>query len=233
MPAGFIWPPVDGRGLLHEITKLQLSPERTVTGDWWASESGWRMHSAASSLFVDQEQGRMALIDWARRHASHTGNVSSNRVIALAPAGELHWRLWQFVRLEQALRERLAVSMASTNAETCARDFLGAGAKLLEARRRLATPRGCLPCTLWTIAADDEGPHYVGLMPAPSAELPEEATGTALLRREIGPLLANLEEEREDFSNLSQHLLRPSRHSSHWNDELEEAAHCLKELVRG
>ncbi len=34
MPGGMIWPPVDGRALLHEVSGLGIRPTRTPRGDW-------------------------------------------------------------------------------------------------------------------------------------------------------------------------------------------------------
>src|SRR6185369_4883088 len=34
MPGGMIWPPVDGRALLHEVASLEIRPLRTTRDDW-------------------------------------------------------------------------------------------------------------------------------------------------------------------------------------------------------
>ena len=210
MPGGFIWPPVDGRMLLHEVAQLDQTPVRTRRGDWWASGEGWRFHSAAGSLFGDADVGRNKLIEWARLHAAHLQRLSSGRTVILADAGAGRFRLWQLVRVTQALRERLLSCVTEADAERLAQEFQRAAYHLLRAQRTFQSNEVCLPCTLWTVSGDlDRQPQFVGLMPKPGTAPLDELTGPELLVREFRPLLRSLESERPDYARIVEAL----RHS--------------------
>lgn len=207
MPGGFIWPPVDGRALLHEVSHLDLAPIRTPSGDWWASGAGWRFHSAAGSLFRDADLGRRGLIDWARLHATNLHRLSTGRTVILADAGDGRFRLWQLVRVSQALRERLAMAAADADPHGLAIELRDAAEHILRARRLFHSAGLDLPCTLWTVGGETERqPLFVGLMPTPGHDHVEESDGTDLIEREFRPLFRTLRSERRDFSSVVQAL---------------------------
>jgi signal recognition particle receptor subunit beta len=218
LPGGFIWPPVDGRVLLHEVAQLGITPVRTARGDWWASAQGCLFHSSASAIYANADQGRIALVDWARMHATQLKKLSAGRTVILAPAGDGQYRLWQLIRAEQALRERLAASLCHSDPERVARELLECASHLLQARACLQTPELGLPCTLWTVSGDlQTRPRFVGLMPDAGMSIAEEPQGAALIAREFTPLLAELREHSaaysrivEDFSRRSDHAKDPS-----------------------
>lgn len=229
LPTGFIWPPVDGRAVLHEVAQLGIQPERTPLGDWWGSGGGWRVHSGASFCFEDLDAARSALIEWARRHVAYESCLSAGRVVVLASAGLGRWRLWQVVRLHQALREQLALCLASNDCEAVAAELAHAAERLLSARRRLDAGEGCLPCNLWTIGAGDAPlPRYVGLMPGPRSELGAEPRETLLIERELGPLLETLMRERSDAQDVLRRLAQLPQEGR----MSDEVAHTLARLGR-
>jgi signal recognition particle receptor subunit beta len=203
MPGGFIWPPVDGRTLLHEVSQLERTPVRTRCGDWWASGQGWRFHSASSSLFGSADLGRQELIEWARLHAANQHRLSSGRTVILADAGGGRFRLWQLVRVAHAIRERLVTHAAEADPTELARELQNAAYHLVRARRAFQGSDVCLPCTLWTVSGDlQRQPMFVGLMPKPGDDRVEEATGPDLLDREFVPLLKQLENDRADYRKI-------------------------------
>ncbi|HEV8549126.1 MAG TPA: ADP-ribosylation factor-like protein [Polyangiaceae bacterium] len=209
MPGGFIWPPVDGRMLLHEVSRLERTPVRTPSGDWWASGEGWRFHSAASSLFPSADRGRHELIEWARLHAANLPRLSAGRTVILADAGGGRFRLWQLVRVSTALRERLVHSLDDASSEAFARELLAAALHLLRARDAFHGSDTCLPCTLWTVSGDlQRPPTFVGLMPKPGAERVPEAAGSSLIEREFRPLFHHLAGERADYQDIVAALSR-------------------------
>ncbi len=209
MPGGFIWPPVDGRMLLHEVAQLQRVPVLTPCGDWWAAGEGWRFHSAASALFQSADHGRQELIEWARLHAANVQRLSPGRTVILADAGGGRYRLWQLVRASYALRERLVASVANADGDTLARELEAAAFHLLSARRALEASDVSLPCTLWTVSGDlQRQPKFVGLMPKPRAERLEQPTDEQLLEREFRPLFLSLRNERTDFRAVISALSR-------------------------
>ena len=209
MPGGFIWPPVDGRTLLHEVAKLDRTPTRTPSGDWWASGEGWRFHSAASALFLSADRGRQELIEWARLHAANQHRLSVGRTVILADAGHGRFRLWQLVRVSHALRERLLTVFEDAPTSDLARELEQAAHHLLRARRTFNGGDVCLPCTLWTVSGDlQRQPTFVGLMPKATLERRPETSEAELLEREFRPLLRQLRGEREDYPALVSALSR-------------------------
>lgn len=231
MPVGLIWPPVDGRALVHEVAQVGIAPVRTRRGDWWASGGGWRCHSAGPALFDDVDAGRMALVEWARLHAAHRDRLSAGRTTILADAGPQRHRLWQMVRVSESLREWLAGSIAESQIEHLAADLCDAALHLLRARERLHSTRLGLPCSLWTISGDvRRSPVFVGLMPQVSDATELEPEGPQLVAREFGPLLRIVTEERDDVQELAS-LLAAGRAVS-GEPEPGAIARALAELLR-
>jgi signal recognition particle receptor subunit beta len=197
---GLVWPPVRGRLTLHEAGETDSVLARGADGDWHGlAGDRWRLQSPASATFADLERGRAALIEWARLHSASLTVLSGDRCVALA---EDHgaFRLWQVVRAEPSLAERLDEvpslaprEIAAVLAE-CAQTFLEAARLLPQAACRL-------PLTLASTRAFRVGAPYVGLMPAPAFVRPpepcSEAMAEELLARELTPHLAALSELRE------------------------------------
>jgi signal recognition particle receptor subunit beta len=204
MPGGFIWPPVDGRALLHEVSRLALVPARTARGDWSASGGGWRVHSRASAIYEDQNDGRAQLIAWARLHAASSHVMSPGRALILADAGADRVRLWQLVRVEAPLREGL-LDASGRSPGAVVLSLMFATLQLVRARQALAAARARLPCTLWTIGTDAlRRPIFVGVMPD-DADAPDHEGDldiASLVRRELGPVLHRLAIDREDYDEI-------------------------------
>lgn len=104
---GLVWPPVNGRAVVHEAARETLALERDATGAWRGlSASGrWSIHSPATASFHDFDEGRAALIAWARWHTTVSDRLTPHRAIVLAPSATGEWRLWQIVRASQTLRD--------------------------------------------------------------------------------------------------------------------------------
>jgi signal recognition particle receptor subunit beta len=226
MPGGFIWPPVDGRVLLHEVAELGVVPVRTARGDWWASGRGCLFHSAKSAIYPSADRGRQALIEWARLHATNLRCLSIGRTVVLATAGGGRFRLWQLIRAEQAMRERLATSLALIDPGQLATDLIDAAAHLVQARIALHTPELRLPCTLWTISGDlKTQPRFVGLMPEVGQHAQEEPRGTELIARELTPLFRALVHQRDDVPAVIEAL-------SNARDRRSDTATGLAQLLQ-
>ena len=98
--SGLIWPPVDGRLVLHELSQNRIALMRSEWGDWWAIASGkWRLYSQAEAVFPEMEQGRLELVQAARAQAGlpHVNPVSC--CIVLAADGHGRFRLWRIERI--------------------------------------------------------------------------------------------------------------------------------------
>jgi signal recognition particle receptor subunit beta len=227
MPGGMIWPPVDGRALLHEVASLDIRPTRSGRADWCGSGSGFRFHSIGSALFSNLQSARNELIEWARLHAANTQHLSPGRAVILAEAGGGRRRLWQIVRAEATLRERLATALPQLSPEQLAEELLSVATQLSLAREFFATTTVPLPCTLWTVGASNaKRPTFVGLMPTRDQQLPTEPMGRELLRRELSPQLRELRRSRVDYSEVVSRVLLRARQAA-----AETPARWLSEIV--
>jgi hypothetical protein len=211
MPGGMIWPPVEGRTLLHEVAALDIKPVRTRRGDWWGSGSGWRFHSEREALYDDPDAARQELIDWARLHTSAGNQVSGGRAVILADAGASRQRLWQLVRMEPALRERLASAIVHDDPRAVASGVSEVANRLAAARAWFSEANLSLPCTLWTVADQTAyRPVYVGLMPR-TAGSNVELSPRALIERELGPHLRELRRTRFDYPEIVAQVVELGR----------------------
>jgi len=101
--SGLVWPPVDGRTVLHEIAKARIQLSCSEQGDWsGVSEGQWQIYSAASDVFDDVNAGRMVLVDAARNNAAADRGRSIDMCVALASDGSGRYRLWHITRLAEA-----------------------------------------------------------------------------------------------------------------------------------
>ncbi len=179
-PSGAIWPPVEGRVILHEAAASRMTTHRLRNGSWAAGlGNGWRTYSAGDAEYTDAEVGREVLIRWARLHVACAPVLSSSRCIVLAATGTGSWRLWQIVRAERSLREQLE-GLDRCGAEQAAARILEVAAHLAEMSGRLASAPCHLRCSLDTVARGERGPIYVGLMPMERASQPAPQSGEAL-----------------------------------------------------
>jgi signal recognition particle receptor subunit beta len=227
MPGGMIWPPVDGRALLHEVASLDIRPTRSGRADWCGSGSGFRFHSIGSAVFSDLQSARNELIEWARLHAANTAHLSGGRAVILAEAGGGRRRLWQIVRAEATLRERLATALPQLEPAELAEELLNVAAQLSSAREFFANTTVALPCTLWTVGANtSKRPTFVGLMPTRAQQVPPEPGGRELLRRELSPQLRELRRSRVDYADVVAGVMMRAEHASS-----DTPARWLSEIV--
>jgi signal recognition particle receptor subunit beta len=206
MPGGRIWPPVDGRALLHEVNALGLTPVRTSTGDWWAAGGGWWVHSTANAIYDDLDAARRQLIECARVHRALGDHLSADRVLILADAGRERQRIWQLVRANLSLHGRLG-AIAGAPLPEFADELCVIARHLLEARALFSTTSPRLDCTLETVGGEPgQRPRFVGLMAIhPETALPE-LNDAELLTSEFGPALTHLLRRRDDGAELSRYL---------------------------
>jgi signal recognition particle receptor subunit beta len=215
MPGGMIWPPVDGRALLHEVAPLGIRPLRTLRSDWWGAGSGWRVHSVGGAIFGDPNLARHELIEWARLHSANARHLSAGRAVILADAGGGRLRLWQLVRADAVLRERLDATLSLGEPGDVAKGLLEIAGQLAAAREAFREASANLPCTLWTVGTNHSyRPLFVGLMPGRDNRLPKEPEGEALFEREFLPRLRELRQARVDYGDVVARILALTEISS-------------------
>jgi signal recognition particle receptor subunit beta len=202
VPGHWIWPPVAGRVLLHEVDALGLVPPQRLGNDDWGVTVGdlWRLLSAAGAVFDDLEEGRQALIEAARLHASHRPFLSQPRGLVLAEAAPGRWRLWQITKIVPSLRDRLYEAMREGAPESVAAGFAGVARRLLEAVDRFAAASCPLRANLDAVGVSEGAAgEAVYLGPLPAAAMrpapPVEGDGMAVVRRELSPPLRELAPE--------------------------------------
>lgn len=193
VPSGAIWPPVEGRAILYEVAQLALAPHLLTSGDWvMGLGCGWRVVSRAGAVFDSLDEGRGALIQWARLHAASAGAVSPDRCIVIADAGDGGWRLWQIVRAQESLRDTILTAIAEETAELAVLRMCQAGKQLIEAATRVARSQCDLPCTLDTVGLVGGVPVFIGLMPPTGADAREQppVISAQFLRAQLEPVVA-------------------------------------------
>lgn len=194
-PSGAIWPPVEGRVILHEAASTRMTTHRLRSGGWVAGlGNGWRIFSGADNVYGDLEAGRAMLIRLARLHAACAGVISVTRCVVLAATGQGTWRLWQIVRAERSLRERLEELRECSTDDAAAR-ILEAASLLCDIGGRIQKAPCSLPCTLDTIGSNDRGAVYVGLMPMDATE-PVVADIGRSIGSELGAVVHSVMQER-------------------------------------
>src|SRR5262249_28731935 len=135
VPSGAIWPPVDGRSILYEVSDLPLTVRPMSNGGYAAGlGNGWRVVGSPRAGFGALDQGRAALIQWARLHAASLSLISPRRCIVLADGGDETWRLWQIVRAEESLRDLVASALREPKTDVLVYRLCWAAQLLLEAR---------------------------------------------------------------------------------------------------
>ncbi|HEY0254754.1 MAG TPA: GTPase domain-containing protein [Kofleriaceae bacterium] len=193
VPSGAIWPPVEGRAIMSEVADLNSSPHQFGNGDWVIGlGSGWRVVSRRDAVFSTLDEGRAALIQWARLHAASGTVLSSRRCIVLSESGDDgSWRLWQVVRVEESLRENMARALDEATPEHAIERLFEASKLLLDTVTRVAASPLDLPCTLDSVGIADGGAVYIGLMPQAVPEQPRQIVAPqTLLRSQLEPIVA-------------------------------------------
>lgn len=187
-----LWPPVEARALLQEVSTLALTVRRGPEGHWSADpRQGWNLRSAATHEFLTFEAGRQELVVWAREHALLRSMLSPNRALVLADTGLGTFRLWQLVREIPPLRAWI-VEQAGASLRALYRRLVDAAALLGEAINRYAATRlrPDLDTFAWT--RDRVEGVFVGFVPTPQDELaPAPEDLQPFVAAQLAEVLAN------------------------------------------
>jgi hypothetical protein len=177
--SGLVWPPVDGRTILHETARAVVNLQRTHDGGWLGIVNDrWSLHSAAAAVFDDIEAGRAELVQWARMHAINSDVISKQRCIVLANDGRNRFRLWQLVGSESSLRSRIQAALLG-DTRLIASALLSSARTFMEMAERLAMASCELPLTLDTVGVSGSSPVYVGPLPSLAAAPPPQHRSAA------------------------------------------------------
>lgn len=173
--SGLVWPPVDGRLILHETNASPPGLRRDGQGSWLGSiDNRWWLHSAADAVFDNVDSGRAELVQWARQHAAGGELLSKHRCLVLADDGHGRHRLWQIVRIEPSLRTQLEEALLA-DATVIADTLLTASRAFMTMAERISAAMCELQLTLATVGVSMAGSAYLGFLPPPSQMRPARA----------------------------------------------------------
>jgi signal recognition particle receptor subunit beta len=111
VPSGLVWPPVDGRLILNELSGASVQLHQSPRGDWYGSANNrWRLLSPADARYEDVEDGRVFLMNSARAQAARSPGTVVDRCVVLAPDGAGRYRLWNVDRLASSAGEARAAA---------------------------------------------------------------------------------------------------------------------------
>ncbi|HEY0193783.1 MAG TPA: hypothetical protein VGC42_21855, partial [Kofleriaceae bacterium] len=161
------------------------------------------------------DDGRAALIQWARLHSTAGDALSTARCIVLADDGTGTWRLWQLVRADPSLRDDVDSALHDTaERDATLAELRRIAEQLIDADTRLAALSIRLPATLDNLAHTDAGVVYIGFMPPVATPLTEprpRRDPRTILRGSLEPLIARDLRDREiELDELLGHAPRPS-----------------------
>jgi hypothetical protein len=166
LPGGMIWPPVEGRLILHEATLQAPLLRQEPNGDWCSvGGNEWLIQSPARAEFRSLSAARTGMLEWARAHSAHAGMIGGRRCIALSEEGPESYRLWQCVSTSTTLREQL--EQALNGDATAMVETLIVTARALVRARTHWQDANALPVRIDTVAMTSQGPRYAHLMPYP------------------------------------------------------------------
>lgn len=186
LASGMIWPPVNGRLLLHEVMASDVPVMRNFNGDWMGVVGdAWDIQSPATARFTSLDEGRLALVSWARVHAANARVLSDRRCIALAPDGAGSFRLWQFVGIEKSLRDQFEIAL-NLGPAAIATALLQLVERMLDAARHWSEAACRLPLSLRKVGTTAGSPRYLGRMPFPVPHRPVESRSRMTTMNALG-----------------------------------------------
>lgn len=194
IPTGSIWPPVEGRVVVHQSSLARPRLERGRNGDWLGISRDWMLRAPLEALFFDPEIGRAALLEWARWHALAAERLSGPRSIVLMPEAGEAWRLWQIVRRSPTLHDTIGELFAQPDDVVLGKGLFRVIALRLRAERDFVATGWIGRLDLTSVGASKEGsPLFTSFSPYPggssSGASLVEIEESQLVRRELGPLM--------------------------------------------
>lgn len=189
--SGAIWPPVEGRVILHEVAALGMTARQADGGGWTAGAgTAWVLSSGASQEFRSFEAGRQELLVSAREHALLQHTLSPHRAVVLAETGSDTWRVWQIFRRSPSLREWVSAAVDAPLASLY-EGLIEAAAMLTEACERLSSTRLRPTLDNFGRGRGRFGGTFVGPLPAPNDLVAEPmADSSAVVSAQLAGLLA-------------------------------------------
>ncbi len=205
---GTVWPPVEGRLLLSEALREDISWLELGALRARGETRNWSFATDETRSFDTPELARPHLIAWAREHVKLVGLISTGRALALLPTFEEGVQIWEVVRKRKSLEDELtALEWSGYGADETIDRFDRLWAAGLQAVLKASRAGRHLPLGLNTVAADPDEPPYLGLL------------GITGGRHDWSPLLSELRTKIESLATrmltrdqaLALHAFRDSR----------------------
>ncbi len=232
VPSGLIWPPIAGRIVLHEATERPFAPARLPDGSW-ANESpaDWRLHSELERLYFDLDEGRAALIDWARYHATLARFLSARRCVILARASPGAWRLWQLVAPTRSLEAGLRHAWDEGVPADIAEVLLSLVRRTLDFGTSLANTPLAELATFCNLTVEQGQTVYTGLFPSrlDLATVRSETAPGSDLRRDLARVLEDLRAADGSLAGPVTHEVRRQAQRRGWEGIGESLNRLLAE----
>lgn len=192
---GSIWPPIQGRMTVTEMTVTAPVLRLMENGDWSVQpDSDWMVYSYREDGFLQLTEARQHLIRWAHVHIANNAILSPGRCLVLTKHEVEGWRLWQIVRKHVTLADAIRLSLAETSAEVIATKLRHCLNTLALAAQTFPDATGYLPFRLSTISCDEMLACFTDILPSLTATTPSRQFSafdlvSEVLENEIYPML--------------------------------------------
>jgi signal recognition particle receptor subunit beta len=210
--AGRVWPGVAGRIILHEISMPDIEPQAHENGDWSARVNHqWQLFNSAKNVFPNENEGLAKLMQYARWHQQHRNFVSPHRCYALVKDNEQSYRIWQVIRSDNSLEEKLKSAFDNPDHFHVADQLADITNALVKTSESIHASGYNLPVSLKNVAIHQTKPVYLGRIPADLTEqslapLNSDAQ-TSLIREQMqSTILTGLENENIDVATIVRGL---------------------------
>jgi GTPase SAR1 family protein len=235
--AGLIWPPVEGRIILHEAIMEGSVAEPLSNGDWTVTlQNQWRLYSYQTAIYSDLNQARQALLQWAHLHLAATPILSPRRCLAVAESGDKQWRLWQVIKTEPSLSESLRDLLIQNDIQSLADGIWGTIYLFLIGIEKLKETPDFITYKLDTLSCLDWDVVYNDLMPLQDiqnhSEVPASFELIETMKADIKAILTDtLTLQQGDMIEILRHLRKRVENSSQSQKTFEIICELFESLV--
>ena len=212
VPAGSIWPPLEGRLILQEARAQSVDWRLKANGTTVGIGDSWMFETSRSHTFSTSEDARKHLNVLARKHTNSREHLGSERCLVALPTGRPGWQVWQVVPRQESVRDQLERQLANPHG------VADVAQKIVNCwettRAHLRTLESCpvpLHLTLDSLGTDRDGAPFVGVLRTRASDV---------TYHDVKRIIQD--EFRSLFSSLCKH---------HGADELTQAVESLRESM--
>jgi signal recognition particle receptor subunit beta len=210
--AGRVWPAIAGRIILNEISTQKAQLQTHENNDWSAQiNHQWQLYNNAEDVYPSESEGLAKLMQYARWHQQYRNFVSPRRCYALVKDNEQSYRIWQVMRSDNTLEEKLKSAFDNPDHFHVADQLADITNALVETSETIYASGYNLPVSLKSVAIHQTKPVYLGRIPADLTEETlaalESDAQTSLIREQMqSTILTVLEKEDIDVATIVRGL---------------------------